>query len=464
MEAVFLAAGSGSRISVDGHGHKALRELMGVPIIERGIRAFREAGLRRFTIVVGHAAELVEEAIGDGSRLGVEVRYAYNEDWRLGNGTSLYAAREMVNGERFVLAMADHWFEPAMARLLLDRAAEDERSLLCVDPDHSSVWDLDDATKVRIDADGRVTAAAKDLKEFDAIDCGLFVCSPAVFPALESAFAEGDHELSAGMRKLKGRARLAAVSIDGRLWEDIDTETAFRGALGKLRDSLHSRDEGLVSQYLNRPVSLRLSGLAIRFGLTPNMLSVLSFLLAIAAGVGFGFGLLIPAAIGAQAASIVDGSDGEVARARFMTSRWGGMMDSMLDRVADAVILGGIGVYLLQGEAQWWEIAPAIAAIAGAPMSMMAKDRFTIAMGRKWVAGSSDGVGRYLLAGRDGRLFIIFLGGLTGLLVVALWYIAVVSAVLLVWRMAQMWRRMRPARTASRPVGSVGPEPGAIGR
>ena len=97
-------------------------------------------------------------------------------------------------------------------------------------------------------------------------------------------------------------------------------------------------------------------------------------------------------------------------------------------------------------------------------MSMMAKDRFTIAMGRKWVAGSSDGVGRYLLAGRDGRLFIIFLGGLTGLLVVALWYIAVVSAVLLVWRMAQMWRRMRPARTASRPVGSVGPEPGAIGR
>ncbi len=452
MEAVFLAAGRGSRMSANGHDHKALRDLMGVPIIERGIRAFREAGIQRFTIVVGHAAELIEAAIGDGSRLGVEVRYAYNDDWRLGNGTSLYAVRELVDGERFVLAMADHWFEPAMARLLLERAAVDERSLLCVDPDGSRVWNLDDATKVRVGEDGAVIAAAKDLPEFDAIDCGLFVCSPAVFPALERAFADGDYELSAAMRALEGPSRLAAVSIDGRLWEDVDTETAFRGALRKLRDSLHSRDEGLVSRFLNRPVSLRLSSLAIKARLTPNMLSLISFTLAIAAGVGFGFGLLIPAAIGVQLASIVDGSDGEVARARFMTSRWGGMMDSMLDRVADAAILGGIGVYLLQGEVHWWEIAPVIAAIAGAPMSMMAKDRYAIATGRRWVAGSSDGVGRYLLAGRDGRLFIIFLGGIFGLLVPALWYIAIVSAVLLVWRMAQMWREMRPAPTTVAPA------------
>ena len=53
MEAVFLAAGCGSRMRANGHDHKALRELMGVPILERGIRAFREAGIERFTIVVG---------------------------------------------------------------------------------------------------------------------------------------------------------------------------------------------------------------------------------------------------------------------------------------------------------------------------------------------------------------------------------------------------------------------------
>ena len=421
MEAVILAAGCGSRMNANGREHKALRELMGVPIIERGIRAFKTAGIQRFTIVVGHAAELIEEAIGDGSRLGVEVRYAYNETWRKGNGTSLYAARKVVNGERFVLAMADHWFEPAMARLLVDRAAEDDRSLLCVDPDRSSVWDLDDATKVKIGRDGGITHSAKDLTEYDAIDCGLFVCSRAVFPALERAFAENEYELSAAMRRLEGRARLAAVSIGGRLWEDVDTETAFQGALRKLRESLHSRDEGFVSRFLNRPISLRLSSLAIRTGLTPNALSLISFFLAIAAGVGFGFGLLIPAAILTQISSIVDGSDGEVARARFMTSRWGGMMDSMLDRVADAAVLGGIGLYLLLGQAHWWEIVPVIAALAGAPMSMMAKDRFAIATGHQWVAGTSDGIGRYLLAGRDGRLFIIFLGGLFGQLVPALW-------------------------------------------
>ncbi len=459
MEAVFLAAGCGSRMRANGHDHKALRELMGVPILERGIRAFREAGIERFTIVVGHAAGLVEEAIGDGSRLGVEVRYAHNEDWRRGNGTSLYAARELVNGERFVLAMADHWFEPSMAHLLVERAVRDGRSLLCVDTDQSSVWDLDDATKVKIGKDGGVIESAKDLPRFDAIDCGLFVCSRAVFPALERAFADGDYELSGAMGRLEGPARLAAVSIDGRLWEDVDTETAFRGALRKLRNSLHSRDEGFISRFLNRPLSLRLSSLAIKAGLTPNLLSVISFVLAIAAGVGFGFGWLIPAAILVQIASIVDGSDGEVARARFMTSRWGSLMDSMLDRVADAAIVGGIGLYLLQGEARWWEIVPVIAAMAGAPMSMMAKDRFSIATGQRWVAGVSDGIARYLLAGRDGRLFIIFLGGIFGQLVLALWYIAIVSALLLGWRMFQIWKHLhptRPMRTVDRDIATAG--------
>ena len=444
MEAVFLAAGCGSRMGGNGDSHKALRKLMGTPIIERGIHSFRETGIRCFTIVVGHAADLVEETIGDGSRLGVEVRYAYNKDWELGNGTSLYAARKMVNGDRFVLAMADHWFDPAIARLLIERASQDERGLLCVDPHHSNVWDLDDAMKVRIRKDGLVIEAAKDLPEFDGIDCGLFVCSRAVFPALERALAAGDYEMSGAMNRLEGQARLAAVSIDGQLWEDVDTEKAFQSASRKLRASLHSRDEGFVSRYLNRPVSLYLSNLAVGAGLTPNMLSVTSFILAISAGVGFGFGWLIPAAIATQLASIVDGCDGEVARTRSMTSRWGGMMDSMLDRIGDAAIVGGIGLYLLQGYTHWWDIVPVIGAMAVAPMSMMSKDQFAIASGRKWVAGDSDGVGRYLLAGRDGRMFIIFLGGLFGQMMLTLWYITIISAVLLGWRMVQMWRRLRP--------------------
>ena len=65
------------------------------------------------------------------------------------------------------------------------------------------------------------------MSEFDAIDCGLFVCSRAVFPALETALAEGDYEVSGAMDRLEGQSRLAAVSIDGHPWEDVDTETAF---------------------------------------------------------------------------------------------------------------------------------------------------------------------------------------------------------------------------------------------
>jgi choline kinase len=46
MRAVILAAGEGSRMNGAGSGeHKALRKILGISIIERGILALRDAGV-----------------------------------------------------------------------------------------------------------------------------------------------------------------------------------------------------------------------------------------------------------------------------------------------------------------------------------------------------------------------------------------------------------------------------------
>ena len=449
MRAVILAAGEGSRMNGTGSGeHKALRKILGISIIERGILALRDAGVRHVTVVVGYAGNKLRDALGDGSRLGVSIEYVENRDWRRGNGTSVYAARTTVGSNEFIVAMADHWYEPEIAKLLVASSGGGAVNKLCVDLDTGSPLRADDATRVQVTADGSIARVGKELSEFNAVDCGLFLFNRDIFGALQQGFASGEYELGAAANRLASTGRLEMVDVEGFLWEDIDTEDELKSASRKLRRSLPGSDDGLIAKYLNRRLSVPMSMVAIKARLTPNMVSVLALLLAVFAGLAFAFGNIVAGAIAAQVASIVDGSDGEVARARFMSSKRGGLVDSLFDRVADGFILGGAGYYVITGSPQSWELVIVLIAVAIAPMSIILKDRFQLATGHKWQSELDDGVARMLLATRDGRLFVLFLGGLLNLLAPALAFVAITGALLLLWRLVLVWIQMAPGQMA----------------
>jgi choline kinase len=95
-------------------------------------------------------------------------------------------------------------------------------SLLAIDagPVHPEI--AAEATKVRLNGD-RITAIGKDLSSYDALDTGLFVCAPALFPALEIARLGGDTTLSGGIRQLAARGLMRGVGVGAATWCDIDT-------------------------------------------------------------------------------------------------------------------------------------------------------------------------------------------------------------------------------------------------
>ena len=448
MDAVILAAGAGTRMSgrAAGKQHKSLTNLMGMAVIERGIRAMRDSGIERVIIVTGHGADHLRERLGNGRDRGVKIEYVHSADWERGNGASLYAVRHRIRGERFVLAMSDHWYEPALMKRLVTAAESTGGSLLCVDREPENLHDPDDATRVRRSVSGNVVEIGKSLDHFDVVDCGVFVLSNKIFSSLERAFADGDYSLTAGTRYLTEDFGLGTVDVTGLLWEDIDTKGARVVADHKVRRSLITGDDGLVSHHLNRRISIQLSRLAVRLRMTPNMVSVIAFSLAVMAGISFGFGALIPGALMAQLSSIIDGSDGEVARTRFMSSNWGGFLDSMLDRLADSVIYIGIGVYLINDSGSALTLGIVFIALAGAPFSMMLKDRYRIVTGNPWRSTEADGLSRYMLATRDGRLFLVMIGGLTGQLLITTAFTAVTTMALLGWRMVLVWREVRSTR------------------
>lgn len=232
--AVILAAGRGSRLAPTGHSEtfsKPLIAVAGTTLLERTIASCRIAGARRILVVTGFRADRVAERAEAVSQGDVEV--VFNAAWERSNGLSLLACRRFVS-EPFALMMSDHLFDPSILADLMSLELLPGSVTLAVDRKIDSIFDLDDATKVWIEG-GRIAEISKSLEHYNAVDCGLFACTPAIFEALgEVADARGDCSLSDGMTAIAERRRFLPFDIGGRWWQDVDTPEMLEAALAGL--------------------------------------------------------------------------------------------------------------------------------------------------------------------------------------------------------------------------------------
>lgn len=221
-DALVLAAGNGDRFQNGTRQSKLLQPVLGIPLILRTLEAARDAGIGTVEVVLGYQADSVKSVVTSGLPAGLRVHFSYNLDWHLENGVSVLAARDRFVDRRFALLMGDHLFEPGVLQRLLGMSAAEDESLLAVDARPVPQAIADEATKVRMQGD-RIVAIGKDLREYDALDTGMFVCSPAVFAAIDAARASGDTTLSGGIRQLAARGLMRGVDIGHASWYDIDT-------------------------------------------------------------------------------------------------------------------------------------------------------------------------------------------------------------------------------------------------
>jgi phosphatidylglycerophosphate synthase len=112
-----------------------------------------------------------------------------------------------------------------------------------------------------------------------------------------------------------------------------------RAARRLLLRCLRKPVDGLISRSINRPISLFLSSLFVRTPLTPNMLTTMTFLIALGAADLMAHGDFVLGALVMQASSILDGCDGEVARLKYLTSRLGGWLDTIFDDISNMTFI-----------------------------------------------------------------------------------------------------------------------------
>ena len=246
-EAVILLAGQGSRLrDSDNNFLKPFVPVLGRPLISYTLNLLAYAGIERLHVVIGYESERMMTQLDQliGSR--IRTSYIENPDWRKQNGISALAAAGNVHGP-FLLTMGDHLFENAIVDCLLD-SFDPQLLNIAVDRKLEHVFDLPDAMKVQTRRN-KVTAISKDLRRYDAIDAGLFICPVGFFDYLEQSKRNGDCSLADGVRLMARDGKVRAIDIGASWWQDIDTMDMLWHAEEKMGAAVTQKNRAELAIY-----------------------------------------------------------------------------------------------------------------------------------------------------------------------------------------------------------------------
>jgi phosphatidylglycerophosphate synthase len=214
-------------------------------------------------------------------------------------------------------------------------------------------------------------------------------------------------ELEAALRRENARL----VTGGGYAVAVTDPESARR-ARAKLYQGLGTSADGWVDRILNRRCSRLFTHLLVYFPITPNQISVLSLALGFAGAYGFWNASLLSALVGAlfyELAVILDHTDGEIARLKFLESPLGEWLDFSIDTLIHGALVLGMGVTASRSSGLWG-MGLSILAATGIVMSAVVARTGT-------ASGEPHGsVGRLLrrMANRD-LFYLVVIASLIGL-------------------------------------------------
>jgi choline kinase len=227
MKAVIIAAGLGSRLwAKTDKTPKTLLPYNNGTILSNIIWNLNEIGISDFILVVGYQAHFIEKYIAEQDYKTNHFEFVINKQWERGNGISVLAAESMLGGESFILSMSDHIVSSRALRRVANAA--DDRNYLLVDAKIESVFDIDDATKVKCEG-SFIVDIGKAIPVYNAIDCGVFKLTNRFFPCMKKALANNEESISAAIKILiKSNDMNAIFTHPGDRWMDIDTPEAYK--------------------------------------------------------------------------------------------------------------------------------------------------------------------------------------------------------------------------------------------
>ena len=207
MKAMILAAGKGERLRpLTLHKPKPLIRAGGVPLIEYHLRALRSAGFE--DVVINHAwlGQQIEDYLGDGKQLGLNIRYS-PEGEPLETGGGIFRALSLLGDEPFLVVNGDIWTDCDFTALRAPISGL--AHLVLVDnPEHHPGGDF-----------ALVGGQLKDDASLPRLTySGIAVLHPDLF----AGCTDGAFKLAPLLREAMGKGQVTGEHFTGR-WVDVGT-------------------------------------------------------------------------------------------------------------------------------------------------------------------------------------------------------------------------------------------------
>ncbi len=230
VEAILVVGGLGTRLRpLTDDLPKSLLPVAGAPIVLHQIARARDAGVTHLVLATGYRAELFAAAVGDGSRLGVLVHYAV-EDEPLGSGGAIRNAACLLtsgNDDPVLVFNGDILDDHDIpAQLQRHTAAEADATLYLTKVDDARAFGC-----VPTDATGKVSAFLEkmDSPVTNQINAGCYVFRRAVIDAIPAGRAVSvERETFPELLESGGEVQ---GYLDESYWRDLGTpESYVRGS------------------------------------------------------------------------------------------------------------------------------------------------------------------------------------------------------------------------------------------
>lgn len=192
LKGLVLSGGAGTRLRPITHTRaKQLVPVANKPVLFYGLEALRAAGIREVGIIVGDTRAEIEEAVGDGSRFGLEITII-PQSAPLGLAHAVLTAEEFLGDSPFVMYLGDNLLRDGITALVDEFRANAPDAMILLtpvpEPEHFGVAEL---------LDGRVVRLVEKPKEpkSDLALVGVYMFTPAIMESAKAIAPSGRGEL-----------------------------------------------------------------------------------------------------------------------------------------------------------------------------------------------------------------------------------------------------------------------------
>jgi N-acetyl-alpha-D-muramate 1-phosphate uridylyltransferase len=187
-------------------------DVAGRPFVEHQLMLLRAHGLEDIVLLVGYLGEMVRDTLGDGSRMGMTIRYFFDGPTLLGTGGAVARALPALS-DPFCVVYGDSYLECDYQDAIRRLSQSDALGLMTVCRNDNR-WDRSNVSF----AGGTITRYDKQTPTDDMshIDYGLGVFRHAAFAAHP---AVGAFDLAMVFQELLAAGRLIGYEVPGRFYE-----------------------------------------------------------------------------------------------------------------------------------------------------------------------------------------------------------------------------------------------------